>query len=82
MPIIQRLIGATSQSSPQSISCFSVDAAAQWCLDLGNSVATKGSYHPVQMAAMASSGDITPLESRPKENEKSRRAQRNEKYNL
>ncbi|TNN66746.1 hypothetical protein EYF80_022988 [Liparis tanakae] len=38
-------------------------------LDLG--MATKGSPHQVQMAAMMSFGDITPPESRPKEKEKS-----------
>lgn len=61
---------------PQTLSCFSVDTAAQWRIDLGNAVATKGSHHHVQMAAMASSGDVTPPESRPKENNRSRRAQR------
>ena len=72
---IQRLIDTAPQLFfSLSLSCFSVDTATQWCIDLGNSVATKGSYHHVQMATMASSGDITPPESRPKENEKSRRA--------
>ncbi len=34
---------------------------------------TKGSHHHAQMAAMTSSGDITPPESRPEENKRSRR---------